>query len=497
MKTADSGSFSTGLSKRYFVDPFGCAKNQVDAENMMAFLDAAGWAACADVSEADLIIVNSCGFIEAAKRESINAVLLWRSRYPEKKILLAGCLPRRYPAELAESLSEADGFFGGEDLSLIAEAAAAFSGGGKKTPRPDLCPGARTERAVSRETPPEKAGTAGERPLLGFPGQAYVKISEGCDNFCSFCAIPLIRGSLRSRSISDVTAECKTLLGRGVKELCLIGQDLSSYRPAGGGGLRELAAEIASIDGDFWVRFLYLHPDHFPPELPRFMRKDSRFLPYFDIPFQHASPSVLGAMNRGGSGERYLELLCRIRDVLPDAVIRSTFLVGFPGETEKDFSMLVDFQQKALFDWLGVFVYSREEGTPAYSMGRKVGKRIAAGRRAFIEEAQIPITEKRMDRFVGRRLNVLVEESFDAPPESENSANPSGAFGPGLYLGRLFCQAPEVDGAAVIRRAPVSGKAARGAAFKADAVLKAGDLVPCRVLRRAGFDLEVEVDGVS
>jgi ribosomal protein S12 methylthiotransferase len=188
-------------------------------------------------------------------------------------------------------------------------------------------------------------------------------------------------------------------------------------------------------------------------------------------------------MNRGGTGESYLELLDRIRDVLPDAVIRSTFLTGFPGETEDDFAMLVDFQQKARFDWLGVFVYSREEGTPAYSMGQRVAKKTAEGRKAVIEENQIPITEKRMDRFVGRRMEVLVEEKID------------GSF----CLGRLFCQAPEVDGAAIIHTGTASGvsPAVRKTAFKTAPVLNAGDLVPCRVLRRAGFDLEVEPDGLS
>jgi ribosomal protein S12 methylthiotransferase len=486
---ADSGSFNTGLSKRYFLDPFGCAKNQVDAENMMAGLDAAGWTVCADALDADLIIVNSCGFIEEAKRESINAVLSWRSLYPEKKILLAGCLPQRYSEELAESLTEADSFFGNEDLSRIAEVAASVSGNGKKTPYTDAGRKktepvqTKAEQTGFEQTGLEQTVPTGERPLLGFPGQAYVKISEGCDNFCSFCAIPLIRGPLRGRSVSDITEECKTLLGRGVKELCLIGQDLSSYRPAGGGDLCGLAAEIAGIKGDFWVRFLYLHPDHFPLELPRFMREDSRFLPYFDIPFQHASPSVLEAMNRGGTGKSYLELLNRIRDVLPDAVIRSTFLTGFPGETEEDFAMLVDFQRKARFDWLGVFAYSREEGTPAYSMKQRVAKKTAESRKTVIEENQIPITEKRMDRFVGRRMEVLVEEKLD------------GSF----YLGRLFCQAPEVDGAALIHAGSGSGvlRTARKTAFKTASVLDAGGLVPCRVLRRAGFDLEVEPDGLS
>jgi ribosomal protein S12 methylthiotransferase len=372
-------------------------------------------------------------------------------------------------------------------------------------------------RTPDTKAGPVKTGPAGERPLLGFPGQAYVKISEGCDNFCSFCAIPLIRGPHRSRSVSDVTAECKALLGRGVKELCLIGQDLSSYRPSGGGDLCRLAEEIAGIDGDFWVRFLYLHPDHFPLELPRFIKKDSRFLPYFDIPFQHASPSVLDAMNRKGSGESHLELLGRIRDLLPDAVIRSTFLTGFPGETEEDFGILLDFQQKALFDWLGVFVYSREEGTPAYSMGPKVTKKTAESRRALVEQAQIPVTEKRMDRFVGRRMEVLVEESLDVPAIPENAAKPeargpagsrntaefSGDFSAsGLYLGRLFCQAPEVDGMALIRRASAPNRAAEARKASGQTASNAvwpdaGDLVPCRVLRRIGFDLEVELDGLS
>ncbi|MDR1505483.1 MAG: 30S ribosomal protein S12 methylthiotransferase RimO [Treponema sp.] len=456
------------MSKRYFLDSFGCAKNQVDAENMMAYLAASGWTASPDAGDADLVIVNSCGFIEAAKRESINAVLSWRKEYPGKKILLSGCLARRYSKELAESLTEADGFFCGDDLSALPEAAARVTAAGLPEAGPAAFP--------RGETGPAGAGRllrTGERPLLGFPGQAYIKISEGCDNRCSFCAIPLIRGPLSSRLVSDVRSECKTLLERGVKEICLIGQDIASYHPADGGGLCELAGEIASLSGDFWVRFLYLHPDHFPPALPLVMRNDSRFLPYFDIPFQHASFSVLRAMNRKGTAEKYLELLCRIRDILPGAVIRSTFLVGFPGETEKDFEALVDFQEKAKFDWLGVFVYSREEGTPAYSMGKRVAKKTAENRREVIEKTQTAITEKNMDRFVGRRLAVLVEEELDPG---------------GLFLGRLFCHAPEVDGAAVIRPAFAENRPAAGPPPQP------GDLLPCRVTRRAGFDLEVISD---
>ena len=419
----------------YFIDPFGCAKNQVDAENMMAYLNKTGWAAASDAAAADLIIVNSCGFIESAKQESINAVLAWRKHYPGKKILLAGCLAQRYSRELAESLPEADGLFGLGDWACL-------------------------------------SGT-GERPLLSLPGSAYVKISEGCDNRCSFCAIPLIRGPLKSRSVKELVEECKALLGRGIGELCLIGQDLGSYgRDLNGpGGLCGLLEELLGLEGDFWLRLLYVHPDHFPLPILDLMEREKRLLPYFDIPFQHGSEKILRAMGRQGNAESYLGLIKTIRSRFPDAVIRSTFMTGFPGETQEDFELLLDFQQKASLDWLGCFAYSREEDTPAYSMKGRVAKKLAAERKSLVEEAQIPITERQMDRFIGRSFDVLVEEKF-APGED------------GLYLGRLPCHAPEVDGAAVILDAES---------------LNLGARVPCQVTGRSGFDLRVrpKVNGIS
>ncbi|MCL2318794.1 MAG: 30S ribosomal protein S12 methylthiotransferase RimO, partial [Treponema sp.] len=460
----------------YYLDPFGCVKNQVDAENMMAFLNRAGWTGSENPEDSDLIIINSCGFIEEAKRESINAVLNWRKLYPAKKILLAGCLAQRYAKELAESLPEADGLFGVGDLPGIVRAAGEIL----KTTTP--VPG--TGKA---KLPP------GKRPLLSLPGSAYVKISEGCDNRCSFCAIPLIRGGLVSRSISDLTAECKTLLARGIKELCLIGQDTGSYgldlavqgggmaaiqsflsghgtghtpgrspkgHTAAGGhnraaslpaSLPDLLASLSHLEGDFWVRLLYIHPDHFPLSILDIMEQDKRFLPYFDIPFQHGSKKILTLMNRRGNQETYLRLIETIRLRLPDAVIRSTFLTGFPGETEEDFQSLLDFQEKARLDWLGCFAYSREEGTAAWGMKGRVGKKTQAVRKRLIEERQIPITEKQMDRFIGRTFEVLVEEKFDAPVSAPGEAQPdedSVSPEPVLYLGRLPCQAPEVDGSA-------------------------------------------------
>jgi ribosomal protein S12 methylthiotransferase len=446
---------------RYFLDPFGCVKNQVDAENMMAFLNRAGWSAAPDAESADLIIVNSCGFIESAKRESINAVLGWRKLYPNKKILLAGCLSQRYAKELAESLPEADSLFGNSDLAGIVEAAA------------KLAPDNASDGAFSRE--PDR-NVPGQRPLLSLPGSAYVKISEGCDNRCSFCAIPLIRGGLRCRAIPDILEECKGLLERGVRELCIIGQDIGSYRS--GGALPELLKAIASLEGRFWVRLLYIHPDHFPLPILDIMEQDKRFLPYFDIPFQHAAPEILAAMNRRGRAETYLALLETIRRRLPAAVIRSTFLLGFPGETEADFAALLDFQEQARLDWLGCFTWSREEGTGASAMKGRVSKKTAAERKRIIEERQVPITEQNMDRFVGQTLDLLIEEQF------ENSMADSAASegGENLWLGRLYCQAPEVDGAAIIVSDDETG-----------AALKPGALVSGRIAARRGFDLEVRI----
>jgi ribosomal protein S12 methylthiotransferase len=440
---------------RYFLDPFGCAKNQVDAETMMALLGASGWTATEVPAEADLSIVNSCGFIESAKRESINAVLSWRKQYPKTKILRAGCLAQRYAAELAGSLPEADGLFGNTDLGGIAVAASALLPSGGEA------------------APPKELAAPGARPLLSLPGSAYVKISEGCNNRCSFCSIPLIRGPLRSRDPGEVIDECRCLVDRGIRELCIIGQDTASFgddRP-GKTGLPALLEGIAAIPGRFWVRLLYLHPDRFPSAVLKIMAGDRRFLPYFDIPLQHSSESVLRAMNRRGSGERYLDLIRGIRAALPDAVIRSTFLVGFPGESEDDFAGLLDFQEQAALDWAGCFTYSREENTPAYAMGKRVPRSVAVKRKRILEERQQGISEGRMERFVGRELEVLVEERFENP---EGAAEPAGRGG--LYLGRAYCQAPEVDGVSLIL---------------SEENLVPGSLLSCRVRGRAGLDLEL------
>lgn len=437
---------------KFFVDQHGCAKNQVDGEEIVARLEDLGHTCVSDGREADLVIVNTCGFIEPAKKESIEAVIAIKAAWPEKKVLVAGCLAQRYPDTLLGEMPEADGIFGNADLSGIGTAAE------------NAMAGKRTAIAPAQPwTIP--AGHVERHRLFDYPGTAHVKITEGCSNHCTYCAIPNIRGELRSRPAGDILDEIRFLTGRGIHEIVLIGQDLAAYgadmRAAGQDmSLPALLGMISGLEGDFRIRALYIHPDHFPPEILGVMLKDKRILPYFDLPMQHASASVLKAMNRTGSPEKYLSLISSIRQTLPESMIRTTFLLGFPGETGEDFAVLRDFQEKAQLDWMGAFAYSREEDTPAWAMKGRVPAKVAERRKTEVEKAQEPITEKRLERFVGTIQEVLVEEKV----EGEN-----------LSLGRAWMQAPDVDGLVVV-----------------NASLEPGTRVTARVVAVHGVDLEAE-----
>ncbi len=435
-------------TKSFFIDNHGCAKNQVDAEEMAAHLQLRGYRQIPASADADIIIVNTCGFIEDAKKESLEAVMAMRKAYPGKRILMAGCLSQRYAEALGSDLAEADGIFGNGDLSKIGDAVDAMMEG----KHPNLVP-SRLPYAPARR-----------KKLMGFPRLAYVKIAEGCSNHCAFCAIPLIRGEISSREPGDVAAECAELIESGVYEICLIGQDLGSYGLDRGEApmLPSLLEKISAIPGDFRVRMLYIHPDRFPLGILEHCARDPRILPYFDIPFQHASTPVLRAMNRSGDADRYLALIKTIRARLPGAVLRSTFLVGFPGETDEDFARLREFQDEARLDWLGAFAYSREEDTAAFAYKARVPKKIAAGRKQEIETAQRAITELALARFVGERQTVLVEERI----ENEE-----------LAIGRGSMNAPDVDGAIVV----VGGD------------LQPGEVVEVVVSAVRGVDLEAVI----
>ncbi|MFO7848591.1 MAG: 30S ribosomal protein S12 methylthiotransferase RimO [Spirochaetia bacterium] len=458
---------STEDTHRLFaLENLGCAKNQVDAEVMIRYLEDSDWRRTEDFSKASLIIVNTCGFIEPAKQESIETTLELREEYPHARILLAGCLSQRYGEELHSGLKEADGIFGNKDLSKIVEAADSVSKGESPLLLPHYA-----EYDRKRDN------------LLSFPGSVYLKISEGCDHRCSFCAIPLIRGGLRSIPKTDIVEEARGLIDRGVFEVNLIAQDLAAYgREHGSAEFIPLLRELAGLPGDFRIRLLYIHPDEFPPDLISVVRDNPAIVPYFDIPFQHASQKVLRAMGRRGSGEDYLSLIEKIRDGLPEAVIRSTLLAGFYGEGEGEFRELLEFQRQAQFDWAGVFSYSPEEGTAALAYEGKPGfdrpSEEVEERVKILKERQYRISEMRMDRFVGKKLRILIEE----PVEQEN-----------LFLGRAYLHAPEVDGAAVIHMPEGHPSLNKTDRVKPGA-FEPGKVVTCRIVRRNNIDLEGVVE---
>jgi len=442
---------------KFFIDQHGCAKNQVDGELIINLLKKQDWEQTFEPNEADLIVVNSCGFIESAKTESINAVMSARQMYPKAKILLAGCLAERYANDLKDDLLEADGFFGNGDLSQIYKV---------------IEPLMKDERPVL--VPEQKGVCCGDRNLLlSFKGTAFVKITEGCNNRCSFCAIPIIRGDLRSRKASEIIEEIKDLVSKGVYEINLIGQDLAAYgtgaedncfgdgrtklpngTPGTQGlsenqtssdsqsGLARLIKMISQIEGTFAVRLLYIHPDHFNEDILPVMKADSRFLHYFDIPFQNGDDAIIKSMNRVGSAQKYKALISKIRETFPDAAIRTTFMAGFPGETEESFENTKAFLRETSTDWSGCFSYSKEDDTPAYSFKKQVPHKIAEKRAAELVEIQAQITRERLKTRCGGEYDILIEEVL-----SQSEENPDE----GLAIGRAWFQAPEVDGSVVVR----------------------------------------------
>ena len=438
---------------KFFIDQHGCAKNQTDGELIAGFLMERGYDFTLNADEADFILVNSCGFIESAKKESIDAIYDIKKAYPDAKLVLTGCLAERYANQLMDQMPELDGVFGNGNLAKIA----------------DFMDGIKKERAS--ETFPQKGVCGGQRPVIfNFPGSAFVKITEGCSNHCSFCAIPLIRGELRSRNEEEILSEVKGLTEDGVYEINLIGQDLAAYGSDTGTSLSVLLRKLTAMPGDFIVRPLYIHPDHFSDDIIQAMKEgQGRLLPYFDIPFQSGDDKTILAMNRTGSYTEYSALVKKIRRELPGAVLRTTFLTGFPGESDQAADNTARFLQEIQPDWSGCFPYSREEDTPAYSMKGRVPARTAKARAAHLEELQTAITAEHLQGYVGKELNVLVEELVAAEDE-------------GLAIGRAWFQAPEVDGSVVIRYDLDDQKAV-------EAILP-GAVVTVKVLASTGVDLD-------
>ena len=435
---------------RIYIESLGCAKNQVDSEILLTYALENGYERTENAEDADVIVVNTCGFIESAKEESINTFFSLHELNPKARIIMAGCLAERYGRDM--DLKEADAIFGNKDLSLFPEV---LNGKGKL-----LIP----------SEPNESAERDDRKVLLGYPGSAYLKISEGCNHRCSYCAIPVIRGDLRSRPMDKVLAEAKRLIENGVYEINVVAQDLGAYGTDHGGPSRfvELMDKLSSLEGNFVLRMLYIHPDTFPKGLIELAAERKKILPYFDIPFQHADEKVLRLMKRTGNREKYLALLERIRKALPDAVIRTTIMLGFPEEDRKAFDEVKRFVEEARFDWMGSFLYSREEDTPAFDMrGEEEHEKAQAKAKRWqkeLEKIQERITSENLNRFVGHEYTALVEDRIE---------------GEDLAIGRIYSEAPDVDGLTVIM--------GRG--------MKSGDVVRVGITRVRGIDLEgVKID---
>ncbi len=419
--------------KTVAVISLGCPKNTVDSEVMLGKLAQDHYALVKDPSEAEVIIVNTCGFIEASKKESIDTILdvaKLRKTGNLKSLVVGGCLAHRYGDELRKELPEIDILFGLNDVENVASQIKGIvhSGTYAAVEKKPLLPNSLSEATYVYD--------ASSPRLLSTPSHfAYVKISEGCDLPCTFCIIPKIRGHYRSRSIEDIEREAKQLAAQGVRELCLVAQDSTWYgsdrygRPK----ISELLAKLAKVEGIDWVRLHYLYPSRVTDEMLDVMAANPTICPYFDVPLQHASDRILKSMQRIGDRALLEKLIQRIRAKVPNASIRSTFIVGFPGETEEDFQELLDFLGTSKMDYVGFFSYSQEENTPAGVMGEQVPEATKQKRLAEAYRVQEEVSAKSRNRWVGEKLMAVVE-SIES----------------GEVQGRTKYQAPEVDGVVLI-----------------------------------------------
>jgi len=401
----------------------GCAKNEVDSEYMLAELESAGFSLTEDLSRAQAIVVNTCGFIQPAKEESIETILE-AARFKQsgrcRVLAVVGCLARRYSKELKRGMPEVDIFLGlGREQRRLGE---------------------ELKTALGLELTPCRKSTYPRVVESAAQGWAYLKISEGCNNRCSYCAIPLIRGELRSRAEAEIIREACYLESLGVKELNLIAQDVTAYGHDRGrkGALNRLLESILTETGIPWIRLLYTHPAHLERSLLELIAQNTRLLPYLDMPVQHASDRVLTAMGRRMTRSEILKKIELARSILNGPVLRTTVLVGFPGESKADFAGLVDFIRQVRFDRLGGFIYSREEGTPAAALRDSVPRAEKERRLEAVLEIQRGISAAANASRVGEELEVLVERPVD-PDEA-----PSPEY---LWAGRSRAHAPEVDGA--------------------------------------------------
>ena len=388
----------------------GCAKNTVDSERLLRQLQLNNLDLRTNPDEADTVIINTCGFIEAAKEESINTIMnsvASKNSGITKRIFVAGCLSERYKDDLQKEIPEVDLYFGTEDYEKIVKEL-----GGEL-----------------------KQNLLGERIVSTPSHTAYLKISEGCDHPCSFCAIPLMRGLHRSKSIEDLVLETEFLAKNNTKELFIIAQDTTDYGKDiyNKRNISELVTRLSEVEGIEWIRLMYAYPSRFPDKLIDEIKNNEKVCNYIDIPLQHISDNLLKSMRRGITGRQTRQLLSKLRNEIPGLVLRTTFIVGYPGETEKEFQELCDFVEEYKFEKMGTFTYSQEENTECYKLGDPVPAEVKKERQSHLMEIQRNISESKNQDLIGKKLKILVESR-------------EGDF----YIGRSYRDAPEVDGEVLI-----------------------------------------------
>lgn len=424
----------------------GCPKNQVDGEALLAKLAAAGYQIVNEIENSDVMIVNTCGFIEDAKREAIDTILEV-AQYKEAGVISAlvvtGCLAERYQDEILKEMPEVDAVIGiGANADIV------------KVCDKALC-GIQTSNFPNKCYLP-----IDDERLLSTPSHwAYLKIAEGCDNRCSYCAIPGIRGKFRSRKIESVVDEAKSLVNRGVKEIILVAQDTTKYGQDlyGEYSLDKLLKELVKIDGLEWIRLFYCYPQRITDSLIDVIANEEKVCNYIDIPLQHSDTTVLKNMNRVGDGNDYRGLLNKMRKAIPDLALRTTFMVGFPGETDEQFENLCDFVKDMKFDKMGCFAFSPEEDTPAFDMDNQIDEDVKKRRQEVLMNAQYSITEASNKSRVGNVYKVIID-----------------SFADGKYIGRSYMDSPEIDS---------------GIIFTSNKKLNIGDFVNVKITDFDGYDL--------
>lgn len=424
----------------------GCPKNQVDGEALLAKLAAAGYQIVNEIENSDVMIVNTCGFIEDAKREAIDTILEV-AQYKEAGVISAlvvtGCLAERYQDEILKEMPEVDAVIGiGANADIVKVCDKALCG-------------------IQTSNYPNKCYLPiDDERILSTPSHwAYLKIAEGCDNRCSYCAIPGIRGRFRSRKIESVVDEAKSLVNRGVKEIILVAQDTTKYGQDlyGEYSLDKLLKELVKIDGLEWIRLFYCYPQRITDSLIEVIANEDKVCKYIDIPLQHSDTTVLKNMNRVGDGNDYRALLDKMRKAIPDLALRTTFMVGFPGETDEQFENLCDFVKDMKFDKMGCFTFSPEEDTPAFDMDNQIDEDIKKRRQEVLMNAQYSITEASNKNRVGNVYKVIID-----------------SFADGKYTGRSYMDSPEIDS---------------GIIFTSNKKLNIGDFVNVKITDFDGYDL--------